>query len=132
MVKVNNTSTADENTSATTSDTSSISSSCEDTEALIPEIELVSLDRKDEDRKDEEDSKVVINEKKMNFQRFSRHCKKILCRSSFLIIGIAVLIAGGISSNFTPHVDPDMYSNCSTSHINTNTSFNDTDILFTS
>ena len=122
MVKVNNASTADENTSATTSDTSSISSSCEDTEALIPEIELISLDRKDE-----EDSKVVVNEKKMNLQRFSRHCKKILCRSSFLIIGIAVLIAGGISSNFTPHVDPDMYSNCSTSHMNT--SFNDSDTI---
>ena len=36
----------------------------------------------------------------------------ILSRSSLFVIGISILVAGGISSKFHPHVDPMEYENC--------------------
>ena len=37
---------------------------------------------------------------------------KLLSRGSLFAIGLAVLVVGGVSSNFTPYVDPWEYDNC--------------------
>ena len=40
------------------------------------------------------------------------HILRVLRRSSLLAVGLAVLVVGGVSSNFHPHVDPGEYENC--------------------
>ena len=37
---------------------------------------------------------------------------KLLSRGSLFAIGLAVLVVGGVSSNFTPYVEPWEYDNC--------------------
>ena len=37
---------------------------------------------------------------------------KLLSRGSLFAIGLAVLVVGGVSSSFTPNVDPWEYDNC--------------------
>ena len=38
--------------------------------------------------------------------------RKLFIHGSFYIIGLCILIGGGVSSRFHPHVDPEEYSNC--------------------
>ena len=37
---------------------------------------------------------------------------KLLSRGSLFAIGLAVLVTGGVSSNFTPYIEPWEYDNC--------------------
>ena len=51
--------------------------------------------------------------------RMRTHFLKLLNRSSLFAIGLAILIVGGVSSNFHPYVNPVEYENCSiTEHLN--------------
>ena len=51
---------------------------------------------------------------------------KLLNRGSFFAIGLAILIIGGVSSNFHPYVNPGKYENCSiTEHLNESRLFKD-------
>ena len=50
---------------------------------------------------------VILTEKKLAYK-----IKKLLIHGSFYAIGICILISGGVSSRFHPHVDPEEYSNC--------------------
>lgn len=38
--------------------------------------------------------------------------RKLLIHGSFVVVGASVLIAGGVSSHYHPHVDPEEYGNC--------------------
>ena len=44
--------------------------------------------------------------------RSRTHILKLLSRGSLFAIGLAVLVVGGVSSNFQPYVDPEEYENC--------------------
>ena len=43
--------------------------------------------------------------------------RKLLIHGSFFVVGVSILIAGGMSSTFHPHVDQDQYSNCTSSNL---------------
>ena len=38
--------------------------------------------------------------------------KKLIFKGSFFVLGLAILVAGGVSSQFHPYVDIPAYSNC--------------------
>lgn len=40
--------------------------------------------------------------------------RKVLFHGSFFVIGVCILVAGGVSSHYHPHVDPEEYYNCTT------------------
>ena len=43
--------------------------------------------------------------------------RKLLIHGSFFVVGVSILIAGGVSGTFHPHVDQDQYSNCTSSNL---------------
>ena len=45
--------------------------------------------------------------------RTTTRIRKLLNRGSLFAIGLATLVVGGVSSNFTPYVEPWEYDNCS-------------------
>ena len=45
-------------------------------------------------------------------RRLSYKLRKILIHGSFYVIGLCILIGGGVSSRFHPHIDHGEYSNC--------------------
>lgn len=48
-----------------------------------------------------------------------RRLLKLLNRCSLFAVGMAILVVGGVSSNFHPYIDPGEYENCSiTEHLN--------------
>ena len=62
------------------------------------------------------EEKEAINS--ISFQQHTRRPRirtgivKLLSRGSLFAIGLAVLVVGGVSSNFTPYVEPWEYDNC--------------------
>jgi hypothetical protein len=51
-------------------------------------------------------------EQRTTIPRTRTRIVKLLSRGSFFAIGLAVLVVGGVSSNFTPYVEPWEYDNC--------------------
>lgn len=44
---------------------------------------------------------------------------RILSRGSLFVIGLAILVAGGVASNYHPyHINPGEYENCTTAQLN--------------
>ncbi len=98
-----------------TSDTVSITSSNsndDDTDILLSEADLEPIREGQCHDEELDDIKIIDYRKKMTYRS-----KKLLIRGSFLVIGISILVAGGVSSRFKPHVDINEYSNCSTAVI---------------
>ena len=71
----------------------------EDSEELIKECDITS------------DNTTVTPSRSHRMDARSR-ILLVLSRSSLFVIGITILVAGGISSKFHPHVDPMEYDNC--------------------
>lgn len=98
-----------------TTDTSSLSSASgcmeEDASNLISDaVELHSINEGPRESRD------VHIEKATPTKKLSYKMRKLLLHGSFYVIGICILIAGGVSSRFHPHVDPEEYANCSSFH----------------
>ena len=62
---------------------------------------------------DDEHSNSSVDEASRIKTKRSHSIGKVLLHVSFYVVGIAVLIAGGVGSRYTPYVDPEDYSNCS-------------------
>ena len=79
----------------------------------------------DEVRDQKEGDKSVPQLKKRS--RTHDRVLKVLNRGSIFVIGLAILVAGGVSSNFHPYVDPVEYENCTvtdeSSHLNETRTF---------
>ena len=59
-----------------------------------------------------ENTKTSISRRRHIARKVSYKLKKLLLHGSFYVVGACILIAGGVSSHFHPHVDPEEYSNC--------------------
>ena len=82
--------------------------SLEDETSFMNEAPKVMNDEVNEDRKI---SSPLLQQTRS--QRTRTHILKLLNRGSlFFAIGLVVLVAGGVSSNFHPYVDPGEYENC--------------------
>ena len=73
-----------------------------DTENLISDVELQNMGEEKKVRKPSLHSR----------RKLSYKARKLLLHGSFYVVGISILVAGGISSRFHPHVDPEDYTNC--------------------
>jgi hypothetical protein len=90
------------------SETSSLGSSSvqEDTDNLLSDVELQSMGE------DKDESPVTTPSLYFNRRPLGYKCRKLLLHGSFYVVGLSILVAGGISSHFHPHVDPEEYANC--------------------
>ena len=62
---------------------------------------------------DDEHSNSSVDEASRIKTKRSHGIGKVLLHVSFYVVGIAVLIVGSVGSRYTPYVDPEDYSNCS-------------------
>ena len=95
----------DENSVSDSSSTSSCDTNLlcsEDIENLLSDAGLDVIQGSEEAPKS-----MVTTSRKLSYR-----VKKLLIHGSFFAIGISLVIAGGVSSRFHPHVDPEEYSNC--------------------
>ena len=85
--------------------------------SLEVETDMNSEAQKDEQAITDPDNEVKCRAKSVDTRR-SRHLRtrthilRILNRSSFFAIGLAILVAGGVASSYQPYVDLDEYENC--------------------
>jgi len=94
--------------------------------------DTVSLDSRDsaEDRASIEDTNTLLLTDDEHLKSSVNTCKmttkpsysirKLLLHGSFYVVGVAVLVAGGVGSLYTPYVDPEDYSNCSSTNFSMN------------
>ena len=73
-----------------------------DTDNLLAGVKPLKVNKQQSDQGD-----IIYFEKTHNKMR------KLFVHGSFYVIGLCILIGGGVSSRFHPHVDPEEYSNCS-------------------
>ena len=82
------------------SDSSSINSEDtnedKDAESLLPDMTI----------KNEDTVKSKLR------KTLSYKMRKFLFHGSFYVVGVCILIAGGVASQFHPHVDPEEFLNC--------------------
>ncbi len=57
----------------------------------------------------ENHSSIIMVSRLKHFRRIPR----ILLHASFYVIGVAIVVAGGVGSQYKPYVDPELYANCS-------------------
>lgn len=75
----------------------------------------------EEEREGESDTDNLLSEREpreesnLHFKdsTVKRKIVKLFIHGSFYVVGLCVLIGGGVSSRYHPHVDPEEYSNCS-------------------
>ena len=86
--------------------------------SLEVETDMNSEAQKDEQAITDPDNEVKCRAKSVDTRR-SRHLRtrthnilRILNRSSFFAIGLAILVAGGVASSYQPYVDLSEYENC--------------------
>ena len=84
------------NETLTESNTKDVPSTTTDTDKLV----LESFDPLQE----------INNQPKRDFCK--SRIKKLIFKGSFFVVGLAILVAGGVSSQFHPYVDTVAYSNC--------------------
>ena len=75
-----------------------------DTQNLISDVELHNMGEKEGSQ--------IRTSSLHNRRKPSYKIRKLMLHGSFYVVGISILVAGGISSRFNPHVDPEEYSNC--------------------
>lgn len=94
-----------EETASVTSETSSSSSGSRDETDQDNLISGEDSELQKEEYKDRDPQ--VLYRKTRSYK-----LRKLLLHGIFFVVGVSILIAGGVSSIFHPHVDTDQYSNC--------------------
>ena len=89
-----------------------IDTSLEDKSSLMNEESEVKSVMNGEVHEGKETSNSSSLEQQTRRPRTRTRIVKLLSRGSLFAIGLAVLVVGGVSSNFTPYVDPWEYDNC--------------------
>jgi hypothetical protein len=93
----------------------------EDPNNIEVETRMNSEAQNDEQAKTDHEvrTKTQDDESRPTTKRSRGQLLNVLSRSSLFAIGLAILVVGGVASNYRPYyVDPEEYENCTTAQLN--------------